>query len=278
MHVQELVRMGANIKVDGSTATVRGPARLSAAAVMCSDLRASASLVLAALVAEGETIIDRVYHMDRGYEHIEEKLSGVGAQIQRLGNLFPPREEAECGSPAESKQALCARFSGSTDIYTVLSATIRFRISCCYNCPAEQFTRSGRLNPWRLAKPVKKTVLAFLLALFLAPAVSFAQVGVVVRVGPPAPIVEHYGPPPHPGYVWISGYHRWDGQRYVWVHGSLGTATASGRGLGRAPLGASPPWLGAGGRPLAVNAGTEEAQKWRCLRIAISCSLREFDH
>ena len=74
MHVQELVRMGANIKVDGRTATVRGPANLSAAAVMCSDLRASASLVLAALVADGESILDRVYHMDRGYERIEEKL------------------------------------------------------------------------------------------------------------------------------------------------------------------------------------------------------------
>jgi UDP-N-acetylglucosamine 1-carboxyvinyltransferase len=93
MHVQELVRMGANIKVDGSTAAVRGPSRLSAAAVMCSDLRASASLVLAALVAEGETIIDRVYHMDRGYERFEQKLNSVGAQIQRLGNLFAPREE-----------------------------------------------------------------------------------------------------------------------------------------------------------------------------------------
>jgi UDP-N-acetylglucosamine 1-carboxyvinyltransferase len=92
MHVQELVRMGANIKVDGSTATVLGPQQLSAAAVMCSDLRASASLVLAALVADGESILDRVYHMDRGYERIEEKLRGVGAQIQRLGNLFAPRE------------------------------------------------------------------------------------------------------------------------------------------------------------------------------------------
>jgi UDP-N-acetylglucosamine 1-carboxyvinyltransferase len=59
---------------------------------MCSDLRASASLVLAALVADGESILDRVYHMDRGYEHIEEKLRGVGAQIQRLGNIFAPRE------------------------------------------------------------------------------------------------------------------------------------------------------------------------------------------
>ena len=75
MHVQELVRMGANIKVEGRTATVRGPAQLSAAAVMCSDLRASASLVLAALVADGESILDRVYHMDRGYERIEEKLA-----------------------------------------------------------------------------------------------------------------------------------------------------------------------------------------------------------
>ena len=95
MHVQELVRMGANIKVDGKTAMVRGSARLSAAAVMCSDLRASASLVLAALVADGETILDRVYHMDRGYERIEEKLCSVGAQIQRLGNLFAPKENTK---------------------------------------------------------------------------------------------------------------------------------------------------------------------------------------
>jgi UDP-N-acetylglucosamine 1-carboxyvinyltransferase len=93
MHVQELARMGANIKVEGRTATVRGPAKLSAAAVMCSDLRASASLVLAALVADGESILDRVYHMDRGYERIEEKLAGVGAQIRRMGNIFPAKEE-----------------------------------------------------------------------------------------------------------------------------------------------------------------------------------------
>jgi UDP-N-acetylglucosamine 1-carboxyvinyltransferase len=94
MHVQELVRMGAGIKVEGRTAaTVNGPAKLSAAAVMCSDLRASASLVLAALVADGESILDRVYHMDRGYERIEEKLRGVGAQIRRMGNVFAPKEE-----------------------------------------------------------------------------------------------------------------------------------------------------------------------------------------
>jgi len=88
MHVQELVRMGANIRVDGRTATVRGKTPLSAAAVMCSDLRASASLVLAALVADGESILDRVYNIDRGYERIEEKLRGVGAQIRRMGNVF----------------------------------------------------------------------------------------------------------------------------------------------------------------------------------------------
>jgi UDP-N-acetylglucosamine 1-carboxyvinyltransferase len=93
MHVQELVRMGANIKVEGNSATVQGPAKLSAAAVMCSDLRASASLVLAALVADGESILDRVYHMDRGYERIEEKLRGVGAQIRRLGNIFASKDE-----------------------------------------------------------------------------------------------------------------------------------------------------------------------------------------
>ncbi len=93
MHVQELVRMGANIKLDGRTGTVRGKTPLSAAAVMCSDLRASASLVLGALVADGESILDRVYHMDRGYERIEEKLRGVGAQIRRMGNVFNTKRE-----------------------------------------------------------------------------------------------------------------------------------------------------------------------------------------
>jgi UDP-N-acetylglucosamine 1-carboxyvinyltransferase len=88
MHVQELVRMGANIRTDGRSASVRGKTQLQSAAVMASDLRASASLVLAALVAEGETIIDRAYHIDRGYERIEEKLRGVGAQIKRMGEMF----------------------------------------------------------------------------------------------------------------------------------------------------------------------------------------------
>jgi UDP-N-acetylglucosamine 1-carboxyvinyltransferase len=91
MHAQELVRMGANIKIEGRRAIVRGKTPLSAAAVLASDLRASASLVLAALVADGETIIDRVYHIDRGYENIEEKLRGVGAEIRRVGDIFPKR-------------------------------------------------------------------------------------------------------------------------------------------------------------------------------------------
>ena len=88
MHVQELNRMGANVTVSGRSATVRGRTALQSAAVMCSDLRASASLVLAALVADGETILDRVYHLDRGYERFEEKLRGVGAQIRRMGEVF----------------------------------------------------------------------------------------------------------------------------------------------------------------------------------------------
>jgi len=94
MHAQELVRMGANIKIEGRRAVVRGKSPLSAAAVLASDLRASASLVLAALVADGETIIDRVYHIDRGYEHIEEKLRAVGGEIRRIGEIFPKRRGA----------------------------------------------------------------------------------------------------------------------------------------------------------------------------------------
>ena len=84
MHAQELARMGANIRLDGRQAIVAGKHQLTGAGVIASDLRASASLVLAALVAKGETVIDRVYHIDRGYEKIESKLAGVGAQIQRV--------------------------------------------------------------------------------------------------------------------------------------------------------------------------------------------------
>ncbi len=84
MHVNELLRLGADIRVDGHTAVVRGVASLSGAPVMATDLRASASLILAGLVADGETTIDRIYHLDRGYENIEAKLSALGAKIRRV--------------------------------------------------------------------------------------------------------------------------------------------------------------------------------------------------
>jgi UDP-N-acetylglucosamine 1-carboxyvinyltransferase len=84
MHAQEMARMGANIRLEGNQAIVAGRKQLTGAGVIASDLRASASLVLAALVARGETVIDRVYHIDRGYEKIEEKLAAVGAQVKRL--------------------------------------------------------------------------------------------------------------------------------------------------------------------------------------------------
>jgi UDP-N-acetylglucosamine 1-carboxyvinyltransferase len=87
MHVPELCRMGANITVHGSSALVRGVRHLHGAPVMATDLRASVSLVLAGLAAEGETIVNRVYHLDRGYEQVEDKLKGCGAHIERLGTL-----------------------------------------------------------------------------------------------------------------------------------------------------------------------------------------------
>jgi len=84
MHVQELRRLGADIEVEGSTAVVKGVTKLTGADVMATDLRASACLVIAGLVAEGATTIDRIYHLDRGYERIEEKLMGLGAHIERI--------------------------------------------------------------------------------------------------------------------------------------------------------------------------------------------------
>ena len=86
MHALELARMGANIRIEGRQAIVAGPAPLSGAQVIASDLRASASLVLAGLAARGETAIDRVYHIDRGYDKIEAKLAGVGARIRRISS------------------------------------------------------------------------------------------------------------------------------------------------------------------------------------------------
>jgi UDP-N-acetylglucosamine 1-carboxyvinyltransferase len=84
MHVNELVRLGANIVVDGHTALVQGVEKLSGAIVMATDLRASASLVIGGLVAEGETVVDRIYHLDRGYDRMEAKLRGIGADIERI--------------------------------------------------------------------------------------------------------------------------------------------------------------------------------------------------
>jgi UDP-N-acetylglucosamine 1-carboxyvinyltransferase len=84
MHVQELARLGADIHLDGDTAEVRGVSRLTGAQVMATDLRASVSLVIAALAAEGETMLHRVYHLDRGFETLEAKLSACGADVERI--------------------------------------------------------------------------------------------------------------------------------------------------------------------------------------------------
>ncbi|MGB0955001.1 MAG: UDP-N-acetylglucosamine 1-carboxyvinyltransferase [Panacagrimonas sp.] len=88
MHAQELLRLGADIRVEGNTAVITGKERLTSAPIMATDLRASASLVIAALAADGETFIDRIYHMDRGYENIEGKLSTLGARIRRVSRLI----------------------------------------------------------------------------------------------------------------------------------------------------------------------------------------------
>jgi len=84
MHVNELLRLGANIHIDGKVAVIEGVSQLSGATVMATDLRASASLVIAGLVAEGETVVDRIYHLDRGYDQMEAKLRGIGADIERI--------------------------------------------------------------------------------------------------------------------------------------------------------------------------------------------------
>ncbi|KZZ34543.1 hypothetical protein A3757_17520 [Oleiphilus sp. HI0117] len=84
MHIHELMRMGADVKLEGNTAIITGVEQLHAAPIMATDLRASASLVIAGLVAKGDTLVDRIYHVDRGYECIEEKLQLLGAKIKRL--------------------------------------------------------------------------------------------------------------------------------------------------------------------------------------------------
>jgi len=98
MHASEMVRMGADISISGNAATVRGPRKLMGAPILASDLRASASLVLAALCSEGETLIDRVYHIDRGYETIVRKFRSLGADIERIrSGIDAPAEDAAAG-------------------------------------------------------------------------------------------------------------------------------------------------------------------------------------
>src|SRR4030095_16529586 len=96
MHVQELVRLGAHIQLDGECATIEGVSTLKGAPVMATDLRASVSLVIAALAAEGETIVNRVYHLDRGFERLEDKLAACGAAIERISGLCPIQTDAGC--------------------------------------------------------------------------------------------------------------------------------------------------------------------------------------
>jgi UDP-N-acetylglucosamine 1-carboxyvinyltransferase len=94
MHVPELQRMGADIVVEGRTAVVRGPTKLAGTTVMATDLRASASLVIAGLVADGETLVDRIYHLDRGYDRMEEKLTSIGANVRRVSGGDGNKESA----------------------------------------------------------------------------------------------------------------------------------------------------------------------------------------
>jgi len=94
-HVHELQRMSANIQLEGNTAVITGREKLQAAPVMATDLRASASLVIAGLMAEGKTVVDRIYHIDRGYECIEEKFAGLGANIKRIPSHMWERVKSE---------------------------------------------------------------------------------------------------------------------------------------------------------------------------------------
>ena len=97
MHVQELARLGARIQLDGETATIEGVDKLKGAPVMATDLRASVSLVIAALAAEGETMVNRVYHLDRGFERLEDKLAACGAAIERISGERPRGWRGTCG-------------------------------------------------------------------------------------------------------------------------------------------------------------------------------------
>lgn len=100
MHVQELNRLGAHIDIEGNTAIVKGVDRFVGAPVMATDLRASASLVIAGLAAQGETLIERIYHLDRGYDRMEVKLSALGAQIERVKQTAQTAQTAQTVQPA----------------------------------------------------------------------------------------------------------------------------------------------------------------------------------
>ena len=145
MHVQELNRLGADIEVEGNTAIVKGVPRLTGAQVMATDLRASACLVIAGLVAEGATTIERIYHLDRGYDRMEEKLSALGANIRRVKALrandgagwaaasstaHPQRRAAPAGasrSPARRETVRMVQLRGSTLLLPPLRAPTRLR-------------------------------------------------------------------------------------------------------------------------------------------------------
>ena len=120
MHVQELVRLGAHIQLDGETATIEGVERLTGAPVMATDLRASVSLVIAALAAEGETMVNRVYHLDRGFERVEDKLARCGAQIERHQRV---------AEPTRVKRLTKARAHPGTRTLSIAAQELRFLLA-----------------------------------------------------------------------------------------------------------------------------------------------------
>ena len=139
MHMLEMRRMGAEIRLEGNTAIIRGVPKLTAAPVMATDLRASASLVLAGLVAEGTTDVERIYHIDRGYECIEEKLQGLGAQIRRLADR---RLRDSSGLPCEMSGPGTLTYRPSRlNLYNALLP----RVVCACACGMRERTdQSGR--------------------------------------------------------------------------------------------------------------------------------------
>ncbi|CAG7603345.1 UDP-N-acetylglucosamine 1-carboxyvinyltransferase [Candidatus Vallotia tarda] len=129
MHVQELNRLGAHVTIDGNTALVRGVDKLSGATVMATDLRASASLVIAGLVAHGQTLIDRIYHLDRGYEHMEIKLNTLGASVQRVNDNITNNTDKNLSSTTQDAEETTLQ----DDVIVPWSNTVRSTISAARN-------------------------------------------------------------------------------------------------------------------------------------------------